>query len=140
MLFYNYPEYDGYRSEEDDDFEGLNDVSEVYELETSDLPPECPYRQFMPPMPGFPAAKPPTTPPPSTTPQKGGQASVKAVDPGSIRPCTFRFIFIWPERGRGFWAYLTFVGRRSVSGFRWNGRRWVYFGMDLRRIESFQCY
>jgi hypothetical protein len=89
----------------------------------------------------------PKSPPPNFTPSQApktfqgqGGPSVQFVDPGSIRPCTFRFVFIWPRRGRGFWAWLTFVGRRSVSGFRWNGRRWVYFGMDLRNIDSFQCY
>jgi hypothetical protein len=32
-----------------------------------------------------------------------------------------------------------FVGRNSVAGWRWNGFRWVYFGVDLRRIDSFVC-
>lgn len=88
----------------------------------------------------------PSTPPPNFTPTKntqsakGAGASVKFVDPGAIRPCVYQFIYIWPTREPGFWAWLTYVGRRSVAGFRWNGRRWVYFGMDLRRIESFQCY
>ena len=89
---------------------------------------------------------PPNSPPPNFTPSKqtksskGKGASVKAVDPGSIRPCVFRYVYIWPRRGKGFWAWLTHVGRRSASGYRWNGRRWVYFGMDLRSIESFECF
>jgi len=88
-----------------------------------------------------PASGPPSGPPPGFTPQKApGGVGVKAVDPGAIRRCTFRFVFIWPERGRGFWAFLVFVGPRSIAGWRWNGRRWVYFGMDLRRIDSFVCY
>ncbi|NLM42696.1 MAG: transporter [Clostridiales bacterium] len=113
-----------------------------------------PFNQFVPPFgSGFqgpptgapfqgPASGPPSGPPPSFVPQQAEPSGVGvlAVDPGSIRRCTFRFVFIWPERGRGFWAFLVFVGRRSVSGWRWNGRRWVYFGMDLRRIRSFECY
>ena len=63
-----------------------------------------------------------------------------AVEPQSLRPCLFRFVYIWPRRGRPFWAWLTFVGRKSASGFRWDGRRWVYFGIDLRQIDSFTCY
>ena len=133
---------------------------DVFELETCDLPNGCPYRQLLPPPPfggfggfgggsfgGGPSSGAPTSPPPSITPSKQpklqsmqGGIGIQAVDPGSIRPCTFRFVYIWPTRGRGFWAWLTFVGRRSASGFRWNGRRWVYFGIDLRRIESFVCY
>lgn len=88
---------------------------------------------------------PPSGPPPSVTPSKQS-AMVKsgptgfAVEPQTLRPCLFRFVYIWPRRGRGFWAWLTFVGRKSASGFRWNGRRWVYFGIDLRQIDSFICY
>lgn len=84
----------------------------------------------------------PSTPPPNFTPQKLSATSpqAKAVSPTSIRPCRFQFVFIWPTFGRPFWAWLTNVDRRSIAGFRWNGRRWVYFGMDLRRIEMFQCF
>lgn len=144
----------------DEDFVRFYDPDYTYELETEDLPLTCPYRQ-MPPFPPFqqgpqgppgfqgPQGPPgtqggPPSAPPSFTPsqpqtQQSGP-SIKAVDPGAIRPCTYRLIYIWPRRGRGFWAWLTFVGRRSVSGFRWNGNRWVYFGTDLRNISSFQCF
>ncbi|MEG1828436.1 MAG: hypothetical protein RR309_03355 [Cellulosilyticaceae bacterium] len=72
----------------------------------------------------------------------GGQpgASAKAVDPGAVFPCLYRYTYIWPNRGRGFWAYPTYIGRNSISGWKYDGRRWVYFGMDLRRIRSFYCY
>jgi hypothetical protein len=85
----------------------------------------------------------PSSPPPSFVPQKSpstGQVGVFAVDPGAIRPCTFQFVYLWLENGRSFWAWLTFVGRQSAAGFRWNGFRWVYFGIDLRQIQSFQCF
>ncbi|MDP4145500.1 MAG: hypothetical protein Q8936_13610 [Bacillota bacterium] len=85
----------------------------------------------------------PSGPPPSYTPHKQpAQYGVQPqfVEPGTIRRCTFRYVYIWPYRGRGFWAWLIYVGRRSVSGYRWTGYRWVYFGMDLRQIESFECY
>lgn len=92
--------------------------------------------------PGGPGAnKPPSGPPPAMTPSKAqAQAQVKAVSPATIRPCLFRFVYIWPRFGMGFWAYLIFADRRSVAGWRWNGRRWLYFAMDLRRIDSFICY
>lgn len=97
-----------------------------------------------PPGGGF-QVRPPLGPPPSYTPSKhqalfqGGGIQPKFVDPGAIRHCLFRFVYIWLRNGRSFWAYLTFVGRRSVAGWRWNGFNWVYFGIDLRRIESFTC-
>lgn len=72
---------------------------------------------------------------------KGNQGgSVKSVSPGSISFCLYKFTYIWESNGRGYWAYLLNVDRRSVSGFRWLGRTWAYFGVDLRRIDSFVCY
>lgn len=81
---------------------------------------------------------PPSGPPPRTIPRRS-DIGVRAVDPGAIRFCLYRFTYIWPERRPGFWFYPVFVGPRSISGFRWTGRTWVYFGMDLNDIESFQC-
>lgn len=92
----------------------------------------------------------PTSPPPGFTPSQsqayslsgggGGQYGVYAVDPITLRYCLYRYVYIWPSWGPGFWAWLIFVGRRSVAGFRWTGRRWVYFGLDTRQINSFYCY
>lgn len=82
----------------------------------------------------------PTSPPPSFVPQQQqDQFMTKAIDPGAIRGCMFRFTYVWLRRD-SFWFYPTFIGRRSISGFRWNGFRWVMFGIDLNRIESFQCF
>lgn len=107
-----------------------------------------------PPFPGSPGGtpgrppmagqdRPPAGPPPTYIPQKPRPQAqgpgVLAVDPGAIRPCVFRYVYLWLTNGRQFWAYLVFVGRTSVAGWRWNGFRWVYFGLDLRRIESFVC-
>ncbi|WP_432665832.1 hypothetical protein R9X47_06010 [Wukongibacter baidiensis] len=76
--------------------------------------------------------------PPSFTPEQG--PALAAVDPGAIRRCRYKFTYLWLKNRRQFWSYLTFVGRTSVAGYRWNGHRWVYFGTDLRNIESFVCY
>ncbi|MFC2947476.1 hypothetical protein [Virgibacillus sediminis] len=91
--------------------------------------------------PGGPGGQPagaPSTPPPPFTPDQN-QFQLYAVDPGGIRGCLYRFTYIWLRRD-SFWFYPTFVGRNSIAGYRWQGRRWVYFGIDLDRIESFQCY
>jgi len=83
-------------------------------------------------------AGPPTSPPPSFVPQQ--QAEAFAVDPGGIARCLFRFTYVWLRGFQQFWFYPTFVGRNSVSGYRWNGFRWVYLGISLRQIQSFTCY
>ncbi len=85
---------------------------------------------------------PPPGRPPAFTPSVSAaqQAGIFAVDPGAIRPCRFRFVYIWLDNGRQFWAWLVFTGRNSVAGWRWTGFNWVYFGIDINRISSFVCY
>ncbi|ARU60131.1 hypothetical protein CBW65_02950 [Tumebacillus avium] len=84
----------------------------------------------------------PTTPPPNFIPQKpltvGGPQQL-AVSAPSLRPCLFRFTYVWLRNGNAFWFYPVFLDRRTVAGFRWNGFSWAYVGLDLRRIEFFQC-
>ncbi|MEH7082493.1 hypothetical protein V7139_07120 [Neobacillus drentensis] len=99
-------------------------------------PPTSP-PPFAPPGQGS-EAGPPTSPPPSFVPQQ--QASAYAVDPGGIRGCLFRYTYVWLRGFEQFWFYPTHVGRNSVSGYRWTGFRWVYFGIDLRQIQSFTCF
>ena len=92
---------------------------------------------------------PPSGPPPNFIPSEaqattfgagpGGGVSAFAIDAGAIFPCRFRFTYIWLNNGRSFWSYIVFVGRNSIAGWRYTGRRWVYFGIDLRRIRSFYC-
>lgn len=121
--------------------------------EDFDFPNGCPMCRFFPPPPpppgGMQGGGPPIGPPPSYTPSKAQAQSLGAqepgigpyaVDPRAIRFCLFKFTYIWLENGRSFWAFPVYVGRRSISGWRWNGRFWVYFGIDLRRIDSFVCY
>lgn len=81
----------------------------------------------------------PTSPPPSFTPTLS-QATPFAVDPGAIAGCRFRNTYVWLNNGESFWFFPTFVGRTSVAGFRWVGFKWVFFGIDTRRIRSFTCF
>lgn len=76
----------------------------------------------------------------STGKSKGSGSQTKAVSPGAISFCLFKFTYIWERGGRNYWAFLLNVDRRSVSGLRWFRGRWVYFGVDLNRIDSFICY
>ena len=85
---------------------------------------------------------PPSGPPPSFAPPLPAEQQVGtfAVESGAIRRCLFRYTYIWLRNRQQFWAWLTFVGRRSVAGWRWTGFNWVYFGIDLNRISSFTCF
>lgn len=91
----------------------------------------------------------PMGPPPAYMPAKNdknvqslgyGNQQTKSVSGGSIRPCLYRYTYIWQTNGRSYWAYITRVDPRSISGWRWLGFRWVYFGVDTRRIDYFVCY
>ena len=93
--------------------------------------------------------QPPLQPPPSFTPslseaqtlQGGvGGPSTYAVDSGAFRGCLYRYTYVWLRNGRSFWFYPTYIGRRSVAGYRWNGFRWDYIGFDTTRVVAFRCY
>ena len=84
-------------------------------------------------------AGPPTSPPPSAVPQQMHHAGAYAVDPGSMIRCLHRYTYVWLRGFEQFWFYPTFIGRNSVSGYRWTGHRWVNYGISLRQIQSFTC-
>lgn len=108
-------------------------------------PPDWgPNPSLPPPMPGTPSNPNGVPgPPPSFTPSPAqpaeGPISFK-VSPGSIRPCKYQYVYIWQTNGRSYWAWLTRIDRSTASGYRWNGYRWVFFGVDLEDISSFECY
>lgn len=94
---------------------------------------------------GGPGSGPPSGPPPSTPPPQtasfgapGGPTAL-AVDPGAFFGCLYRFTWVRLNNGEQFWFYPTFIGRRSVAGYRWFFFTWMYFGIDSNRIRSFQC-
>ena len=64
----------------------------------------------------------------------------KGFSTNSLSPCLYRYIYIWQKNGFSYWAYLTSLTSCSLSGWRWIGFRWVYFGVDYKRIDSFFCY
>lgn len=93
----------------------------------------------------------PLTPPPAFTPNIATAVKVGTPGPGggfqalvsapSIRPCLYRFTYIWLNNRNSFWFYPIYLDQTTVAGFRWYPRRgWVYFGIDLRRIDAFQCF
>ncbi|WP_339149477.1 MULTISPECIES: hypothetical protein [unclassified Sutcliffiella] len=90
---------------------------------------------------GPPPGPPPSSPPPQTAASLGapGGPTVFAVDPGAFYGCLYRYTWVRLNSGEQFWFYPTFIGRRSVAGYRWFFFTWVYFGIDTNRIRSFQC-
>lgn len=69
-----------------------------------------------------------------------GGMNLKSVSPNQISFCLYKFTYIWQRNGRSYWAYLTNVDRYSISGLRWMGYNWAYFGLDLKYVDSFVCY
>lgn len=63
----------------------------------------------------------------------------KFVSPVYLRRCMFKLIYIWEINGIGYWAYLTRVDRRVVSGWRWVNMRWIPFRQSVNRINSVFC-
>lgn len=71
--------------------------------------------------------------PPSFIPRRPGFL------PGPVRQCRNRFAYIWLNNGRNFWAWISSVTPRVVYGYRWDGRRWVYFEVFTFNIVTFVC-
>src|SRR5690606_23913359 len=95
---------------------------------------------FLPPGQQGAGSPPPFAPPGFGDGQFGaGGPSVLAVDPGSFQGCLRRLTLVRLTNGRRFWFFPTFIGRRSVAGFRWFSRtqQWRYTGFDTETVQSF---
>lgn len=100
--------------------------------------PPRPGKDFDKPAPPFgPDSSMPPGRPPDITPRE--TPGVYAVDPGAIRGCLYNYVYIWLDNGQHFWMYPTYVGHKSISGYRWGYFGWVYAGYDLDNVESFFC-
>ncbi|MDD3224445.1 MAG: hypothetical protein PHX70_07055 [Clostridium sp.] len=154
MNYDDFYRHDGEDPNDSNDNELYNDEN-LDQIEYDQIPTCCPYRcDFFDAweLSRDPAgASMPPGPPPNQIPKENqmkimgemkhqGNLNPNVPNQNHIRMCLFRFTYIWPRRGRGFWSWPIFLGRRSVAGYKWDGRRWVYFGMDLRRIRGFQCF
>lgn len=82
----------------------------------------------------------PNNPPPEFTPNKSDSKNLKTVSSNSLKPCTYQYVYLWLKDGSSFWAWLTMVDRKSVSGYKWHCCKWIYFGLDLNKIDYFECY
>jgi len=75
--------------------------------------------------------------PPAYIPQQA--PGLRAVDPGAISRCLYSNTYIWLNNRQDFWFFPTFIGRRSIAGYRWMHRHWVFMGFSLNMIDSFFC-
>jgi len=75
--------------------------------------------------------------PPAYIPQRA--PGLRAIDPGAISRCLYSNTYVWLSNGQGFWFFPTFIGRRSIAGFRWMHNHWIYKGFDLGMIQAFFC-
>lgn len=75
--------------------------------------------------------------PPAYVPQQA--PGLRAVDPGAISRCLYSNTYVWLNNGQGFWFFPTFIGRRSIAGYRWMHNAWMYKGFDLNMVQAFFC-
>ncbi|WP_336775721.1 transporter [Paenibacillus sp. MMO-58] len=53
--------------------------------------------------------------------------------------CINNYTYVWLRDGQQFWYYPTSVESFGISGFRWNGYTWLYYGIDPRLVEAVSC-
>lgn len=73
----------------------------------------------------------PTSPPPKQKPKKPRNSYM--ID------CMYSYTYVWTKRGDQFWFYPTRVELGEISGYRWDGRRWIYYGFEERSIDQVAC-
>ncbi|HWI48868.1 MAG TPA: transporter [Rummeliibacillus sp.] len=79
-----------------------------------------------------PSGQQPQSPPPTFIPSKPSVSYI--VD------CVYQNTYVWLINGESFWFYPTRVEYGEVSGYRWSGAFWYYFGIDPRFIDAVSCY
>lgn len=57
-----------------------------------------------------------------------------------LKLCTYRYTYLWLRNGKSFWCYPTYIGRNTISGWKWKNYKWKFFSMSIRRISNFYCY
>lgn len=56
-----------------------------------------------------------------------------------IVDCVYQYTYVWLWNGDSFWFYPTRVEYGAVSGYRWTGAFWTYYGFDSRLIHAVSC-
>jgi hypothetical protein len=71
------------------------------------------------------------SPPPPFVPQQPAVSYI--ID------CINEYTYIWLWNGDSFWFYPTSVQYGQVTGYRWNGVFWTFYGFDDRLISAVSC-
>lgn len=58
-------------------------------------------------------------------------------DPEKLKYYIFKCIYMWLRDKTQFWCYLTFVGGGHAGGWLWNGKEWLNFEIDFRKLDCF---
>lgn len=124
----------GFKTQEQHQEEVKYDVTPLQAFE--DFVTGC-HRQKPPTPKDYGADSPPSFAPPHHTPPR--PSPTKSVDGYLMQPCLYTPTYLWLSNGQQFWFYPTFMGRRSVAGYRWSYSQWVYTGFGFDIIDSFTC-
>ena len=74
---------------------------------------------------------PPESPPPKVKPKKPRNSYI--ID------CQYSYTYVWPKHGKSFWFYPTSIGYGEISGYKWTGRKWTFYGFDSESIDEVAC-
>lgn len=53
--------------------------------------------------------------------------------------CMNQYTYVWLLNGEQFWFYPISVDSLGVTGYRWNGLSWMFYGIDGRLIDAVSC-
>lgn len=73
----------------------------------------------------------PQSPPPSYRPSKPSVSY--------ITDCQYQYTYVWLNNGEQFWFFPTRVEYEGITGYRWNGAFWTFYGIDSRLIDAVAC-
>ena len=73
----------------------------------------------------------PKSPPPRTIPKKPKNSYI--ID------CQHSYTYVWPKKGKPFWFYPTRIESGEISGYRWDGKRWTFYGFAPESISQVAC-
>ena len=104
----------------------------------------CPFKDgYRPKIEEFPVHQQglPKNPPPTYTPKLSDVAhpNLTEVKLREIAPCILKSTYLWLKNGASFWAHIGYVGRHSISGWKYTGGQWSHFHLRLNEIKNFIC-